>query len=172
MKRKKKRKRKKFGDAGDVSGSSFQGPWAAFEDEEKIRKQFQEAADASTMEAEKDAPKKLERPKEDKVEEEEGKNNKTEKEVVKAKSILHINVLRDYLGRTFVDPPSHLKQTEHECFLPKKVIHTWEGHTQGVAVIKFTPKYGHLILSGGMDSKVKIWDVYNKQNCIRTYMGH
>jgi len=167
--KKEKRKRKKFGDASDVSGDNFHGPWAPFEDEERMKKQFQDAADASTTESEKDAPKRVV-VQETKVEEE--SRDHKEKEVVKAKSILHISVLRDYLGRTFVDPPTHLKPTAHECFLPKKTIHTWEGHTQGVSAIRFTPKYGHLILSAGMDTKVKIWDVYNKQTCIRTYMGH
>ncbi len=48
-----------------------------------------------------------------------------EKEVLAAKSIFHGGTLRDYLGRTFVDHPSHLKPAEHECFLPKRIVHTW-----------------------------------------------
>ena len=28
-------------------------------------------------------------------------------------------------GRTWVDPPAHLRNVDHRCYLPKKRIHTW-----------------------------------------------
>jgi pre-mRNA-processing factor 17 len=45
---------------------------------------------------------------------------------------------------------------EQECFIPKKLIHTWDGHAKGVSSIKFFPKSAHLLLSGGMDNQVKV----------------
>lgn len=88
------------------------------------------------------------------------------------KSQFHGTVFRDYQGRTFVDHPSDLKPHAHECFYPKKLLHTYKGHTKGVSAIRLFPKYGHVLLSAGMDSQVKIWDVYNKRTCLRTYEGH
>lgn len=58
------------------------------------------------------------------------------------------------------------------CFIPKRLLHTWKGHTKGVNVIRFIPKSGHLLISGGMDGLVKLWDVYHKRECLRTFYGH
>lgn len=64
-------------------------------------------------------------------------------------------------------------QSEAEaCFLPKRQIHTWSGHTKGVNAIHFFPHTGHLLLSAGLDGKAKVWDVSGDKRCMRTYMGH
>lgn len=95
-----------------------------------------------------------------------------ENEVHKSTTIFH-GIKTDYgTGKGFIEPPQYLRQKEHDCFIPKKWIHTWVGHNKGVQKITFFPKYGHLMLSGSHDNTIKIWDVLTHRKCIRTYMGH
>ena len=75
-------------------------------------------------------------------------------------------------GKSFIDAPSYLRNKEHDCFIPKKWVYTWQGHERGVQRIRFFPKTGHLLLSASHDGTCKIWDVMTHKRCIRTYMGH
>lgn len=88
------------------------------------------------------------------------------------KTKFHGKEQRDALGKSWLEPPKDRKKENETCFLPKRWIHTWAGHTKGVSAIRFFPKYGHLLLSAGMDTKIKIWDVHGSGKCMRTYMGH
>ena len=55
-----------------------------------------------------------------------------ETEVHKATTIFH-GINTDYgSGKGFIEPPAYLRQKEHECFIPKKWLHTWVGHNKGV----------------------------------------
>ena len=102
----------------------------------------------------------------------EGKEDAGERGAMEERSIFHGSSTTDYQGRSWTHAPSDVKNEEHECFIPKRWIHTWSGHTKGVAAIRWFPGNGHLLLSAGMDTKVKIWDVFNSRKCMRTYMGH
>jgi len=101
-----------------------------------------------------------------------GREEPAEKSAMEERSVFHGGSMTDYQGRSWVLPPTDVKENEHECFIPKRWIHTWSGHTKGVAAIAWFPGNGHLLLSAGMDTKVKIWDVFNTRKCMQTYMGH
>eukprot|EP01138_Halocafeteria_seosinensis_P014347 gb/GECG01014648.1/.p1 GENE.gb/GECG01014648.1/~~gb/GECG01014648.1/.p1 ORF type:complete len:603 (+),score=81.51 gb/GECG01014648.1/:1-1809(+) len=88
-------------------------------------------------------------------------------------TVFHGKEYYDYQGRSWMEPPKglHPDEGDHRCYPPKKCIHTFRGHGKGVQCIRFFPLYGHLLLSGGLDGKIKIWDVHSKA-CMRTYIGH
>jgi pre-mRNA-processing factor 17 len=94
------------------------------------------------------------------------------------KSIFHGASERDYLGRTYISVPGDLDRRldrepgSFECFAPKRLVHTWIGHTRGVTAIRFFPGSGHLLLSASQDMRVKLWDVHRDRQCLRTFLGH
>lgn len=168
-----KRKRKNKGDLDVVEGEgSYVGPWASWDGDEP-EGTFLEGVSAAAEGAE---------------EEEEVSEPEDQPVLRKAQpkrgtlgqesSVFHGKSTTDYQGRTYMYPPiSEAPHLNHDagtqdCFIPKTCIHTWTGHTQGVAVIRLFPKTGHLMLSGSMDTKIKLWDVYTHGNCLRTFHGH
>ncbi|KAJ0178620.1 hypothetical protein K1T71_005395 [Dendrolimus kikuchii] len=154
-----KKKRTKNDNPEDVVG--FLGPWGGYEGERRI------------MKPEGDEAKELEeilakRQKKGKVDDD---------KPLEEKSIFHIEKETDYQGRSWVEAPRSETQLRRDtppdkCFLPKAHIHTWKGHTKGVAAVRWFPGTAHLMLSAGMDCRVKIWEVYGERRCIRTYFGH
>lgn len=84
----------------------------------------------------------------------------------------------DYQGRSYLHAPHDLDVNlrtgapPSKCFLPKAHIHTWTGHTKGISAIRWFPRTAHLLLSGSMDCRVKLWEVYGERRCIRTFNGH
>ncbi|CAN7988885.1 unnamed protein product [Ixodes hexagonus] len=155
-----KRKKVKNNDPTDIEG--FSGPWAPFQDEKRNLKPTDE--------------------KQEELDEIMSKRNKrgrrAEEKPMEEKTVLHIKDPYDYQGRSFLHVPQdvgvNLRSSEppEKCFLPKKLIHTWSGHSKGLSAIRWFPRSAHLLLSCSMDCKVKLWEVYNERRCIRTYSGH
>lgn len=91
------------------------------------------------------------------------------------KSFFHGKQRTDYQGRDWTEPPAGLKvEDKLSCYLPKRVLHSYAGHAKGVSCFELFPKTGHLLLSAGMDGKVKVWDAEGTSGfkCLRTYAGH
>ncbi|KAL7422565.1 hypothetical protein Q5752_003213 [Cryptotrichosporon argae] len=163
-----KRKRAAKGDAGVVEGDgAYVGPWAEYEGSKDVDPEVEEEAEEW---------------REEKRRREEAKEAAREKMKVarEEKSIFHGKELTDYAGRTYMHIPTDVDVKLNpadgapapNAYLPERCIHTWTGHNKGVASIKLFPKSGHLLLSGSMDTKIKLWDVYHEGNCLRTFMGH
>lgn len=68
-----------------------------------------------------------------------------------------------------VDVNLRTDQPPSKCYVPKKQIHTWTGHTKGVQAIRWFPKTAHLLLSCGMDCKVKV--SFAVIACLRSWVG-
>ncbi|KRT78475.1 WD40 domain-containing protein [Oryctes borbonicus] len=155
-----KRRRKRNNDPSDIDG--FLGPWGGFVDEQRIMKPTkEEAAELEELVAKRNK-----------------RGKPIEERPIEEKTILHIKDPVDYQGRSFLHAPQdvgvNLKSDvpPEKCFLPKAHIHTWSGHSKGVAAIRWFPRTAHLLLSASMDCRIKIWEVYNEQRCVRTYYGH
>ncbi|KAI9572692.1 WD40 repeat-like protein [Boletus coccyginus] len=171
QKRALKRKRNHKGTLDVVDGdAAYKGPWAAWDGEQQaafldgVEQDDPDDLPEQPDDPEPVAPKKKAKPKRGGVGHE--------------SSVFHGNSITDYQGRTYMHPPlaeaPHLSAEpgSHETFIPKACIHTWTGHTQGVSVVRLFPDTGHLLLSGSMDTKIKLWDVYTHGNCLRTFHGH
>ncbi len=87
-------------------------------------------------------------------------------------SIFHGKRRSDSSGKSWMSPASNLPSHDGQCYLPKKLVHTWTGHKKGVSRVSLFPRTGHLLLSASMDSTVKIWDYYGDRGCRMTYTGH
>nr|XP_029486747.1 pre-mRNA-processing factor 17-like [Oncorhynchus nerka] len=154
-----KRKKVQGGEANDID--NYLGPWAKCVDEKDGAK-----------------PSEEEQKELDEITAKRQKKGRNEEEAPAAKTILHVKDAYDYQGRSYLHVPQdvgiNLRTADipDKCYLPKKQIHVWSGHTKGVSAIRLFPVSGHLLLSCSMDSKVKLWEVYNERRCIRTFIGH
>ncbi|KAG6450146.1 hypothetical protein O3G_MSEX006422 [Manduca sexta] len=154
-----KKKRHKNDNPEDITG--FLGPWGGYVGEQRI------------MKPEGDEAKELE----EIVAKRQKKGKVDDDKPLEEKSIFHLDKATDYQGRSWLMAPRSETQLRSDtppdkCFLPKAHIFTWRGHTKGVAAARWFPRTAHLMLSAGMDCRVKIWEVYGDRRCTRTYFGH
>lgn len=145
-----KRRRERNDDPSDIDG--YLGPWANYKDQCMVAKPTEE----QQKEIDAILSKRKKRVRGGVVEEEE------------SKSTLHINDPYDYLGRSFLHIPQDLgknlrstEQMTEKCYIPKKIVHTYTGHTKGIQKMELFPVSGHIFLTCSMDSKVKVFNHIN-----------
>ncbi|CAN6658373.1 pre-mRNA-processing factor 17 [Trichomonascus vanleenenianus] len=169
--RRAKAKRQRKGDSSVLDGEDeYIGPWAKYKDTSSSSEQ-------SEPESEPESEEEVQQPT-IKVRSEEEEEEEEEEEKTKEKTEFHGKSEFDYLGRTYMHVPQDLDidlnktPGDQEWYVPKRKIHSWAGHAGGTNRLKFFPKSGHLLLSGGNDTNIKLWDVYHDRDLLRSYMGH
>uniref|UniRef100_A0A673MLR2 Pre-mRNA-processing factor 17 n=1 Tax=Sinocyclocheilus rhinocerous TaxID=307959 RepID=A0A673MLR2_9TELE len=166
-----KRKKVKGGDASDIE--SFLGPWAKYQDEKDVAKPSE------------DEQKEL-----DEILAKRQKRGKNEEEApAEEKTVLHVKEAYDYQGRSYLHVPQdvgiNLRSADvpEKCYLPKKQLHVWTGHTK-VGIFSFSGfcfnghskavrdvcfnNSGTRFLSAAYDRYLKLWDSETGQ-CIARF---
>jgi pre-mRNA-processing factor 17 len=157
-----KLKRMKYGDPGS---GEFMGPWAIYDGEEIFKNMSGELSEEQKELLKQIEERRVKKKEEEKLQEIKNLN-------FQPSTIFHLEQDTDYQGRSYLEAPPNLKNVDHTCFIPKRLVHTFVGHTKSVHVIEFFPKVGHFILSCSLDGKVKLWDLMTHKKCVRTYIGH
>ena len=138
------------GVAGVLDGkNAYKGPWAAYKVDKTPSPEPEELESGEEYEEDSIVPTIHESRRPDDTSHERSEFNAREE--------------YDYMGRsTIMHVPQDLdvnlmgEPGQKECFIPKKLIHTWAGHHKGTNVIRLFPKSGHMLLSGGSDNKIKV----------------
>jgi pre-mRNA-processing factor 17 len=154
-------------DAPPPESNEYKGPWADWEVEQKAINAYE-----GPEEEEYELARRTKRPIVERSKREVGFGE--EKSVFHGTSACAFSIclvalprtgkeLRDYQGRTYMSIPRDVdvnlepeEPGQQQCFIPKKCIHTWSGHTRGVSAVRTFPGSGHLLLSASMDTRIKV----------------
>lgn len=155
-----KRKRQRKGDASVLDGDdAYKGPWAKYNDQPMDTRSDEEAEEYEEEEEE-----VYTAPVSNPIVEKAGKEylGVNTGGVGKEETTFHGDEEYDYQGRTYMHVPQDLdidlkKEVGSTTnYIPKKLVHTWKGHTKPITALRFFPEHGHLLLSAAADSKVKV----------------
>lgn len=150
----KKRKRENKGEASVVYGAAaYRGPWAKYEEHRPDVSGSEESGSEVEYEEDVIAP----QPAAPKT-----KAGTAYEEIGDGMESSEFNGLQqyDYQGRTYMHVPQDLDidlrgdfpLADRKNYVPKKLIHTWKGHTKTITQTRFFPDSGHLLLSASADS--------------------
>jgi len=88
------------------------------------------------------------------------------------KSTFHGKEETDYQGRSWLAPPKDARAENEHCYIPKRWIHTWSGHTKGVAAIRFFPHSGTCCCRAPWTPRSRSGTCRAARSACCTYMGH
>jgi len=142
--------REKKGDSSVLDGqNAYKGPWAAYKVDKTPSPEPEELLPGEEYEEDSLQPTIHEtKPADDTSHEKSEFNGRQEYDYMGRSTIMHVP--QDLDVNLLAEPG------QAECFIPKKLIHTWSGHHKGVTCIRLFPKSGHMLLSGGNDNKIKV----------------
>ncbi|GMP29636.1 hypothetical protein CsSME_00004647 [Camellia sinensis var. sinensis] len=105
---------------------------------------------------------------------EEKSRNSEKGEFVADKSTFHGKEERDYQGGSWIAAPKDAKATNDHCYIPKRLVHTWSGHTKGKCMRTYMGHSkavrdiwfcndGTQFLTARYDKNIKYWDTKTGQ---------
>jgi pre-mRNA-processing factor 17 len=146
----------------DPSSDSYLGPWGGYEDEAEKSQKLAHESDLREKQIQESKPEEL-------------SNAESPQQEERKTAEFHGKVspeIQDWSKPSIGLETRAAHSSDLQCQLPKKLVHTFKGHSGGVQCMRFFPSTGHLLLSCSLDSKIKIWDTLSDKDCRVTYSGH
>jgi pre-mRNA-processing factor 17 len=166
-----RKKRQRKGDPGVLDGeNAYMGPWARYNENAQAARDDEEAEEYTddSEDQEEQETTTYSAPKSNPIIDKAGREylDVNTGGVGKETTDFHGSQMYDYQGRTYMHVPQDLdvdlrkENGSTTNFIPKKLVHTWKGHTKPITALQFFPHSGHLLLSSSSDAKVKVCQEY------------